>query len=279
MKSFYLYLFLLIFILSSCGTITLQKIENQEKITGQTFYEAIMDKSLSEREAMALRLLLAGNFPPFMRQMTPVRISIPDPPSGKMLRAIFYVTPDYVSVGTRDDWARIPLNPGIAQILADSLACFLPTPKMVDAIWNQAAVQLDPVPMYAYRDSAVTFWQHHLIIEGQRKGRKGLIAGIKKDIVLSDRVAQDPRPNRVAIYGWHRKNGEAIQPLYSGHVRHYVDYSHGVRLIWRNIRVFLPERRRWVWMDYTQVLSDTRLRGLLCDEPDCSFLRYLPDDL
>ena len=38
-------------------------------------------------------------------------------------------------------------------------------------------------------------------------------------------------PGHVAIYGWHRTNGEPIQPLYLGHSAGYADYSHGIRLI------------------------------------------------
>jgi len=55
--------------------------------------------------------------------------------------------------------------------------------------------------MYAFRDSSITMWQHHLIIEGQRKGKKGLIAGIKKDVVLSGKIPRDAKPDREAIYG------------------------------------------------------------------------------
>jgi hypothetical protein len=102
---------------------------------------------------------------------------------------------------------------------------------MVDQIYAAARVKLEPIPMYAYRDSTPTFWQHHLIIEGQRKGRKGLIAGIKKDIVQTEKLKAYPNNDRVAIYGWHRLNGKPIQPLYLGHVWWYVDYSQGVRLV------------------------------------------------
>ncbi|WP_204310148.1 hypothetical protein, partial [Enterobacter cloacae] len=84
---------------------------------------------------------------------------------------------------------------------------------------------LDPVPMYIFRDSTVTMWQHHLIIEGQRKNRKGLIAGIKKDVVITDLLTRSSKPNRVAIFGWHKPDGIPIQPLYTGHVNWYVDYS------------------------------------------------------
>jgi hypothetical protein len=72
----------------------------------------------------------------------------------------------------------------------------------------------------------------------------------------------------VAIYGWHQPNGKPIQPLYTGHVNWYVDYSHGIRLIYRKIKV------NGKWMDYTEVLKDNRLKKLLCDEEDCSFYRY-----
>ena len=56
---------------------------------------------------------------------------------------------------------------------------------MVNDIYRQATVKLEPVPMYAFRDSTITMWHHHMIVEGQRRGRKGLIAGIKKDVVIS----------------------------------------------------------------------------------------------
>lgn len=91
--------------------------------------------------------------------------------------------------------------------------------------------------MFAFRDSTVTMWQHHLVIEGQRKGKRGLIAGIKKDVVISTRLSGNVKNNRVAIYGWHKTNGQAIQSLYTGHVNWYVDYSHGIRLVYQTIWV------------------------------------------
>ena len=124
-----------------------------------------------------------------------------------------------------------------AQKIADSFDCFLPTRKMVDDIYKAAKIKLEPVPMYAFRDSTPTMWHHHLIIEGQRKGRKGLIAGIKKDVVISGKISRDQRPDRVAIYGWHKLDGKPIQPLYTGHINWWVDYSQGIRLVYRKIKV------------------------------------------
>jgi hypothetical protein len=111
-------------------------------------------------------------------------------------------------------------------------------------------------------------WQHHLIIEGQRKGRKGLIAGIQKDVVISGKISRDTRPQRVAIYGWHKLDGKPIQPLYTGHIYWWVDYSQGIRLVYRKIKV------NGKWMDYTEVLKDPVLQKLLCDEEFCDFYRY-----
>jgi hypothetical protein len=111
-------------------------------------------------------------------------------------------------------------------------------------------------------------WHHHLIVEGQRKGRKGLIAGIKKDVVISSKVSRDTRPDREAIYGWHKPDGKPIQPLYTGHINWWVDYSHGIRLVYRHIKV------NGKWMDYTAVLKDPVLQRLLCDEEFCDFYKY-----
>lgn len=135
-------------------------------------------------------------------------------------------------------------------------------------IYDQAKVKPEPVPMYAFRDSSVTMWHHHLIIEGQRKGKKGLIAGIKKDVVITEKLVTDGKTNRVAIYGWHKLDGKPIQPLYTGHVNWYVDYSHGIRLVYRTIWVNKKP------MDYIKVMQDAILQKLLCDEELCNVYRY-----
>jgi hypothetical protein len=176
--------------------------------------------------------------------------------------------PDYMSIGTNDDWARVPLTPMAAQKIADSFHCFLSTRKIADDVYRQAIVKLEPVPMYAYRDSSPTMWQHHLIIEGQRKDRKGLIAGIKKDVIITGKLTRDSKTNRVAIYGWLKPNGTPIQPVYTGHVNWYVDYSHGVRLVYRTIWV---DGKQW---DYIDILKDKELQKLLCDEEWCDVYRY-----
>lgn len=217
---------------------------------------------------MAVKEILAGNVPYFLKKFVPVKISITDSASGKTIHATYYVSPDYLSIGTKDNWARIPLTPMAAQQIADKLDCFLPTRKMVNDIYKAASVKLEPVPMFAFRDSTVTMWHHHLIIEGQRKGKKGLIAGIKKDVVISGKIPRDTRPDREAIYGWHKPDGQPIQPLYTGHINWWVDYSHGIRLVYNKVKV------DGKWMRYEDVLKDPVLQKLLCDEEYCDFTRY-----
>ncbi|MDO6391883.1 hypothetical protein Q4E40_17225 [Pontibacter sp. BT731] len=236
-------------------------------LSGAAFYQQAAAYTWQQRDSLAVREILSGNVPDFLRKFVAIPVSAVTA-EGKTIQATFYASPDYVSVGHNADWARIPLTPTAAQQMADSLGCFLPTRKMVDAIYMQATVKLEPLPLYALRDSTPTFYHHHLMIEGQRQGRKGLIAGIKKDVVISSKVSQDTRPNRVAIYGWHRPSGKPIQPLYTGHINWYVDYSHGIRLIHRKLKV------NGKWMDYTQVLQDPELRQLLCDEELCDFTAY-----
>ncbi|HMK03346.1 MAG TPA: hypothetical protein VK489_04110 [Ferruginibacter sp.] len=240
---------------------------SSQRITGTVFYRTVATWQWRERDSLAVQEILSGNIPGFLKKFVPVSSRITDS-TGLVHHAVFYVSPDYLSIGTNEDWARIPLTPMAAQRIADRYNCFLPTRKIVDLIYQQAIVKPEPVPMSAYRDSSITMWQHHLLIEAQRKGSKGLIAGIKKDVVISTMVSNNRKPDRVAIYGWHLPDGKPIQPLYSGHVNWYVDYSHGIRLIYRKIKVDGKE------MDYTDVLKDPLYQALICDEPPCSYFRY-----
>lgn len=267
MKLFYFSIGLILFI--SCTTTRkMAWTPRNSSLTGNDFYHQAFAMKWKERDSFAVKEILAGNVPDFLKKFVPVHVSIVDSATGKTIKAVYYVSPDYLSIGSNDDWARINITPNAAQKIADSFNCFLPTRKMVDDIYKAAKLKLEPVPLYAFRDSTPIMWHHHLIVEGQRRGRKGLIAGIQKDVVISGKITRDPKPDRVAIYGWHKLDGKAIQPLYTGHIFWWVDYSQGIRLIWRNIKV------NGKWMDYADVLKDPLLQKLLCDEEFCDFYRY-----
>jgi hypothetical protein len=209
------------------------------------------------RDSLLLDYVEKGNLPGFLSQLVPVKVWVMDTVSQQEIKATFYVSPDYLSVGNNKDWARVPVTAQTASLALSRLHCFAPTPKLINSIHGQATVKLEPVPLYAYRDSTPTMWHHHLIIEGQRKSRAGLISGIKKDIVFMRSPGDSVRADRVGIYGWHRLNNQPIQPFYQGHVWWYADYSHGLRLVYRKIRVGKH------WMDIEELLKDPRLRQLL----------------
>lgn len=151
------------------------------------------------------------------------------------------VTPDYLAVGSVTDHLLVPMTPGAAQRLADSLGMSLPTPTIVDAIWRQAAVRLtpDPIPPSPAMTTVPVFLRHSDAVRAARREADvpagSLVAGHKKDVVVCAALAA--HPGRVAIYGWHEPDGEPIQPLYLGHTDDWVDYSHGIRLVSRTVLV------------------------------------------
>jgi hypothetical protein len=258
-------------ILLSCNTIrlTTSSKENRLPITGSAFYQLASMYGWQQRDSLALQMFETGQIPNRFLKLVPVTSRMIDS-SGKIWKARLHITPDYFMVGTRRDFARVPITPMAAQQIADHTNTALPTRKIVDLIHAQACVKLEPVPLFAHRDSTVIMRHHDLIIEGQRKGKNGLISGIKKDVVLSSRDAWKGRSHRVAIYGWHMSDGKPIQPLYTGHVDWYVDYSHGIRLVDRKVKV---NGRR---MDYLELLNHRTLRGLVTDESGEMMLRYRP---
>ncbi len=138
--------------------------------------------------------------------------------------AIYDLMPDYLAIGSDADFVRMPMNPHTAQAFCDAAGMALPTRKMCNDIWAQAAVRLIPQPLTKDRESPATFLQSQRLIEEQAVGieRCAIWAGIKKDVVISNRLQE--RPNRVAIFGWHYPSGAPIQPLSIVHVDWYVDY-------------------------------------------------------
>jgi hypothetical protein len=270
MKINYILFVCLLFCSFSCqNTKKMTSVRASEKaMTGSQFYKTVAALTREERENIAVSEILQSNMPAFLKKMKRIDVKMLDSTTQKTIHAFYFATSDYLSIGSNTDFARIPLTPMSAQRIADSFHCFLPTRKIVNDIYAQAKIKLEPQPMYAFRDSAPTFYHHHLMIEGQRRLQTGLIAGIKKDVVISGKISRDAKPNRVAIYGWHKLDGKPIQPVYTGHVNWYVDYSHGIRLVHRTIYVDGKA------MDYVDVLKHPILKGLLCDEGFCDVYRY-----
>jgi hypothetical protein len=203
---------------------------------GNAFISTLASASGTSRDAMVAREVLRGNVPPFMRDLAPVSFT-GVLPNGRSAQITICVTPDYLAVGSDADFVRVPLGLAAAGQIADRFNMMLPTTRMVDAIYAQADLRLTPSPMTPGSQMSSTdyFLRHNATIESQRRnagGRLGmLVAGQKKDVVLTNRLAR--APGRVAIYGWQRRGGSPIQPLSTVHAASYADYSHGIRLVSR----------------------------------------------
>lgn len=219
-------------------------------------------KSDGQREMELREQLLAGNVPAFLRRMLPVHVVHKQ--GVHKYEGTLFVTPDYLCVGSDDDFVRVPITAQTAQLVADAASCVLPTRKMVNEIYRCATARVTSPRMTEQSRMTSTghFLQHHEIIEKRRKDQGAelgeLLAGPKKDIVISRRLAYEP--GKLIIYGWFLSNGEPVQPLSAVHSNRYVDYAHGARLVDENM---LVNGEAWRIQD---VLQDRELWPLLSDE-------------
>lgn len=190
---------------------------------GSEFLKTIEKMSASpERDTLVLEAVRHGGMVPWPLVEVPLDKN----------RGFFRATTDYLAIGEYPaDWVRVPVGGKAAQEIADMVGAVLPTAYMVDLIWR-ASTRLPPQPYQDLRAMTSTrrFVEHHARIEKTRAGRDGLLAGHKKDVVISNKLEQ--KPKATAIYGWHTADGNPIQPVSTHHEQPwYSDYSHGIRLI------------------------------------------------
>lgn len=235
---------------------------NVRSESGSSFVEAIRPVSGARRDELVTKEVLDGNVPGFIRTLTPVTLS--GKLGGETVNVTICVTPDYLSIGDDRDFVRVPVGLPAAARIASGLGFFLPTTKMVDAIYLQATVKLAPQPMppTSQMQSTDYFWAHNRTVDDGRARAQAalgdLTAGQKKDIVLTNRLRS--KQGRVAIYGWHRKNGRPIQPLSTVHGAEYADYSHGVRLV--SSKAFVNGQPR----NLGDILQDPQLSQIVSSE-------------
>lgn len=239
----------------------------QTKRAGKILIQEISKLSANSRDLFVEACISSRNYPDFMNKFVRIDVETTDE-NGQIVKGYYFVAPDYLCVGTNDDFIRMPIQPTTAQRIADKLGCFLSTRKISDDVYNAAVIKLEPHPLTKDRDSLYTFIEHNDIIEEQRLGRVGLIAGHKKDVIITQRLFESPKDDRVALYGWHKPDGRPIQPIYIGHVDWYLDYSHGIRLVKDTIYVEGEP------MHYIDVMKHSVYRKLICDEEECNYYKY-----
>jgi hypothetical protein len=233
-------------------------------MNGAQFVTAITPLSFTNRENLILQEVLNGNVPGFYRTLSPVTSTAVI--SGTVQSVTYYVIPDYLAIGCDTNYFLCPMSPIIATKIADSIGCTLPTRKMVNDIYAQAALKLPPltIPASGTMTTVQAFAQHNGMVYSQRSGSLTayplgtLTAGDKKDVVISNQIYTTA--NRVVIYGWHTSVGNPIQPLSNVHADTYMDYSHGMRFI-QNAVVYngMPTTVK-------AILQSSTLNPLLSDE-------------
>jgi len=245
---------------------------DKHALDGTDFAQKISALDLAAREKIITDEIFAGNVPTFLRQFSAVTVT--NVSAGLTNVATFFAAPDYLAIGSDENYLLIPISPNTAQRIADSVGCVLPTRKMVDEIYAAAAVKLtpSPIPPSPAMTTVPVFVQHNETVGTQRAAFfnsqpfGALVAGHKKDVVISARLAGVT--NKVAIYGWHQTNGVPVQPLYLGHTAAWVDYSQCIRLILQTMIVNGAQK------PVAAVLADPKLCGLISDEGVMTNARY-----
>jgi hypothetical protein len=234
----------------------------QDGISGSEFARRTAGMSGADRQQAALAELRRGNIPEFLRNLKPVTLSYA--PSGQdALTAVIWVMPDYLAIGSNEDFLRIPLTYSSATAIANDWGFILPT----------CHLKPEPLPPGSNMRSSEYYLKHRKMIRAQRHeagcALGELTSGHKKDVVLTNLLLK--KPGRLAIYGWHRRSGKPIQPLSTVHEAEYADYSHGVRLISQT--VWIDKRPRSIF----DVLQDPVLAPLLTYEGEILKPRRLMD--
>ena len=245
----------------------------QASLTGWDFMLKADKMGFWKLEDAIAEAVLEGNIPQELRSFRKIVFRTPVVDSVEILRkphkVEIWVLPDYISIGTSNDFVRMPMGPLAAQRIADSLHCILPTTFLVDRIAEVAQGHLNIFPFrpLGSRNSQPIVYQDSNNAINALYDAKGykfgqFISGLKKDVVLTYKILTLPgNENRVAIYGWHLPDGKAKQPLHIKHGNFYADYSHGIRMIYRTIKVDGKE------YDAREVLESPQLYRLLSNEP------------
>jgi hypothetical protein len=235
-------------------------------MNGTDFKNKIANKTGIQREMEIIQAINSNILPSFLKPDNFVEITISR--NQGVLR--YFVARDYFSIGTDDDYLLTPCTPVTLREFLKTLQCSLPTPTMVDQIYRQANYKIPAKPQKPMRGESITSSRLYFLIDdaikNERKKRNipqdALVAGHKKDVVLTNALTKKENKGNVAIYGWYYSNGQRIQNLNSkDHKIDYVDYSHGLRFV--SNKCFLNGR-------------ETTLQAIFTDPINCLFVHDEP---
>lgn len=234
--------------------------------TGSAFMKTIAGNAAPSnwqtREDAIAKQLIDGNLPDFLRRWESVIVK----DDGSGLTGRVWVMPDYLSIGSDQDYVYIPMSAPTAQRVADALKGVLPTAKLCHEIYRAAATRLARQERDYYLEgkqrqqrrtalknagqtSSAAYEEHSDAIKKQMRAL-GLapgtfVAGHKKDVIIAPGYPM----NRVAFQGFYNAKGIPAEPCQErghlvadpqcsrpgtptfAHERMFADYAQGVRLI------------------------------------------------
>jgi len=201
-----------------------------------------------EREELILGAVARGAYDP------PEWTTITSNYKGR--RAEIQVTTDALTILG----VRIDVTAEGAQRIADELRAVLPTPRILQLIWEQADVRLEPctLPADAKMASTARMIEHSECVDRRIAGRTGMVANEGKHWVLTNRIAG--KENLAANYGWFVKGRRPVQTVGTRHDTAHTDYSQIVRLVKPIIKVDGRD------VDIRHVGRSPELWGLVSDE-------------
>ena len=197
---------------SSIGQELKLKKRSANALTGTEFSKSIRDSalSLSDREHIIFNEIRSGNIPEFYRTLVEIRVTVAVLEKIHTIR--YFVLPDFIAIGSDDNFFYCPMRPQLAQKVANLMKASLPTRKISNQIYQNALVKMvpEPIPPSPQMITIPVFEKHNQLVNAQRKltinkhPLGSLVAGNKKDVVISNKIYNDKGELRVVIYGWHK---------------------------------------------------------------------------
>lgn len=230
------------------------------RMTKTEYCKVTENMSWTSRDSVTLSEIKKGNIPTYLRHAVTINERLEDA-RGQVHDVGLRVLPDFLAIGPDEDYMLVPVMPTTASEIAELSGASLVTTKISDIIHRHANVLLTPHPMTpdSTMNSTPVFARHDSIVRSAyRPVAPMLIDGHKKDIVLTKLIPDNP--GKLFIYGWHRPDGSYIQPLHGKHADWYLDYSHGLRLVAREVIVDGEP------LDIRYILTHPVLYALLSDE-------------
>lgn len=200
---------------------------------------------------------------------------------------------DALKIGEPDDFVRVNVSHLDAQHIADILDCRLPTERMVDLVYLQADMTIEPWTSSPDSQMASTarMQEHSRNVSkkiGEPEKLDPLVCSAGKDWVLTNRY---PNTSKGANYGWHTKSkpspahpewgpfpckagGYVFQPVGFCHDIYHTDYSQTLRLFSRFVGVEDPNTGTCSELELDTMLQDPDLAGLISYEGPLKWVRH-----